>query len=107
MDSKSAIGYSLALPAPSFILLAHRSPLTAHHSPHTAHRAPPTVHRLPLATSLATHYVTGDSLLCYFTRLPEFKFWYSLTKAFVVAFFLTFFAVFNIPVRRHYMVVCA
>jgi len=39
-----------------------------------------------------------DEFRPFIRRLPEFKFWYSLTKAFVVAFFLTFFQVFNIPV---------
>lgn len=31
-------------------------------------------------------------------RLPEFKFWYSCTKAFVIAFFMTFFSFFDVPV---------
>ncbi|XP_042040607.1 protein RER1A-like [Salvia hispanica] len=31
-------------------------------------------------------------------RLPEFKFWYSITKAFCIAFVLTFFSVFDVPV---------
>ncbi|KAL8225922.1 hypothetical protein R6Q57_018479 [Mikania cordata] len=31
-------------------------------------------------------------------RLPEFKFWYSLTKAFCIAFVLTFFSMFDVPV---------
>merc|ERR1719198_1074197 len=39
-----------------------------------------------------------DEYRPFIRRLPEFKFWYSLTKAFVVAFVLTFFSVFNIPV---------
>uniref|UniRef100_A0A7S0LBM4 Protein RER1 n=1 Tax=Coccolithus braarudii TaxID=221442 RepID=A0A7S0LBM4_9EUKA len=39
-----------------------------------------------------------DDFRPFIRRLPEFKFWYSLTKAFVVAFTLTFFQVFNIPV---------
>ena len=39
-----------------------------------------------------------DEFRPFIRRLPEFKFWYSLTKAFCVAFFLTFFSVFNIPV---------
>ena len=30
--------------------------------------------------------------------MPEFKFWYSATKATVIAFFCTFFEFFNIPV---------
>lgn len=31
-------------------------------------------------------------------RLPEFKFWFSLTKAFCLAFALTFFSAFDVPV---------
>ncbi|KAK1427445.1 hypothetical protein QVD17_16131 [Tagetes erecta] len=31
-------------------------------------------------------------------RLPEFKFWYSLTRAFCIAFMLTFFSMFDVPV---------
>ncbi|XP_043708196.1 protein RER1A-like [Telopea speciosissima] len=31
-------------------------------------------------------------------RLPEFKFWYSITKAFCIAFVMTFFIVFDVPV---------
>mmetsp|Transcript_11962 Transcript_11962/g.16219 ORF Transcript_11962/g.16219 Transcript_11962/m.16219 type:complete len:199 (-) Transcript_11962:255-851(-) len=31
-------------------------------------------------------------------RLPEFKFWYSCTKAFVTAFCMTFFSFFDVPV---------
>lgn len=34
----------------------------------------------------------------FIRRLPEFKFWYSATKAVVVAMFCTFFDAFNIPV---------
>lgn len=39
-----------------------------------------------------------DEFRPFIRRLPEFKFWYSMTKAFVVCFFMTFFSVFNIPV---------
>ena len=39
-----------------------------------------------------------DEFRPFIRRLPEFKFWYSLTKAFVIAFFMTFFQVYNIPV---------
>lgn len=39
-----------------------------------------------------------DEFRPFIRRLPEFKFWYSLTKAFIVCFFMTFFSVFNIPV---------
>ena len=31
-------------------------------------------------------------------RVPEFKFWYNSSKAIVIAFFLTFFKIFDIPV---------
>lgn len=34
----------------------------------------------------------------FIRRLPEFKFWYSGTKAIGYAFFCTFFAFFNVPV---------
>jgi len=34
----------------------------------------------------------------FIRRLPEFKFWYSASKATVIAFVCTFFQVFNIPV---------
>ncbi|KAJ0972263.1 hypothetical protein J5N97_020222 [Dioscorea zingiberensis] len=30
--------------------------------------------------------------------LPEFKFWYAITKAFCVAFVMTFFSIFDVPV---------
>jgi len=39
-----------------------------------------------------------DEFRPFIRRLPEFKFWYSLTKAFCVAFVMTFFSLFNIPV---------
>jgi len=39
-----------------------------------------------------------DEFRPFIRRLPEFKFWYSLTKAFVIAFFMTFFNMFNVPV---------
>jgi hypothetical protein len=31
-------------------------------------------------------------------RLPEFKFWYSCTRAITIAYFMTFFEIFNVPV---------
>ncbi|XP_078445706.1 protein RER1B-like [Wolffia australiana] len=34
----------------------------------------------------------------FIRRLPEFKFWYAMTKAFLVAFAMTFFSVFDVPV---------
>ncbi|CAM6094664.1 unnamed protein product [Calypogeia fissa] len=40
----------------------------------------------------------SDEFKPFIRRLPEFKFWYALTKAFVVAFSLTFFSIFDVPV---------
>lgn len=40
----------------------------------------------------------SDEFRPFIRRLPEFKFWYSATKATVIAFFCTFFEFFNIPV---------
>lgn len=40
----------------------------------------------------------SDEFKPFIRRLPEFKFWYSITKAFIVAFFMTFFSVFDVPV---------
>eukprot|EP00850_Spirogloea_muscicola_P009638 SM000054S18124 [mRNA] locus=s54:646657:648237:+ [translate_table: standard] len=40
----------------------------------------------------------SDEFKPFIRRLPEFKFWYAVTKAFVVAFVLTFFPVFDVPV---------
>jgi len=40
----------------------------------------------------------NDEFRPFIRRLPEFKFWYSATKATVIAFFCTFFEFFNIPV---------
>merc|ERR1712054_483907 len=39
-----------------------------------------------------------DEFRPFIRRLPEFKFWYSVTKAFLVAMTMTFFSFFNIPV---------
>ncbi|OAY35509.1 protein RER1A [Manihot esculenta] len=39
-----------------------------------------------------------DEFRPFVRRLPEFKFWYSVTKAFCIAFLMTFFAVFDVPV---------
>jgi len=41
---------------------------------------------------------SNDEFKPFMRRLPEFKFWYSGTKAVVVATFCTFFEAFNIPV---------
>lgn len=40
----------------------------------------------------------SDEFKPFIRRLPEFKFWYALTKAFCVAFLMTFFSVFDVPV---------
>jgi len=40
----------------------------------------------------------SDEFRPFIRRLPEFKFWYSATKATVIAFVCTFFNIFNIPV---------
>merc|ERR1712098_828141 len=40
----------------------------------------------------------NDEFRPFIRRLPEFKFWYSATKATVIAFACTFFDFFNIPV---------
>ncbi|XWS45445.1 hypothetical protein CRYUN_Cryun15aG0137500 [Craigia yunnanensis] len=40
----------------------------------------------------------SDEFKPFIRRLPEFKFWYAITKAFVVAFVLTFFSVLDVPV---------
>ncbi|XVE82594.1 hypothetical protein DITRI_Ditri16bG0018100 [Diplodiscus trichospermus] len=40
----------------------------------------------------------SDEFKPFIRRLPEFKFWYATTKAFVVAFVLTFFSVLDVPV---------
>ncbi|GMN37348.1 hypothetical protein TIFTF001_006733 [Ficus carica] len=40
----------------------------------------------------------SDEFKPFIRRLPEFKFWYSFTKAFCVAFVMTFFSMFDVPV---------
>ncbi|XP_021714367.1 protein RER1A-like isoform X1 [Chenopodium quinoa] len=40
----------------------------------------------------------SDEFRPFVRRLPEFKFWYSLTKAFCIAFSMTFSSVFDVPV---------
>lgn len=41
---------------------------------------------------------SGDEFRPFMRRLPEFKFWHSTTKAFVIATVCTFFDALNIPV---------
>ncbi|XP_052196795.1 protein RER1B [Diospyros lotus] len=40
----------------------------------------------------------SDEFKPFIRRLPEFRFWYSITKAFIVAYILTFFSVLDVPV---------
>ncbi|KAF3439005.1 hypothetical protein FNV43_RR17280 [Rhamnella rubrinervis] len=40
----------------------------------------------------------SDEFRPFVRRLPEFKFWYSLIKAFCIAFVMTFFSAFDVPV---------
>ncbi|GFP85889.1 protein rer1b [Phtheirospermum japonicum] len=40
----------------------------------------------------------SDEFKPFIRRLPEFKFWYAITKAFCVAFVMTFFSMFDVPV---------
>ncbi|MGH0186562.1 UNVERIFIED_CONTAM: hypothetical protein FKN15_022104 [Acipenser sinensis] len=46
--------------------------------------------------ALPTHH--NEEFRPFIRRLPEFKFWYSATKAVLVAMVMTFFEMFNIPV---------
>ncbi|KAH1057923.1 hypothetical protein J1N35_035988 [Gossypium stocksii] len=40
----------------------------------------------------------SDEFRPFIRRLPEFKFWYSITKAFCIGFLMTFFSIFDVPV---------
>ncbi|XP_073286575.1 protein RER1B-like [Primulina huaijiensis] len=40
----------------------------------------------------------SDEFKPFIRRLPEFKFWYAITKAFCIAFVMTFFSMFDVPV---------
>ncbi|CAA7035856.1 unnamed protein product [Microthlaspi erraticum] len=40
----------------------------------------------------------SDEFRPFVRRLPEFKFWLSITRAFVIGFLMTFFDVFDVPV---------
>ncbi|KAL9241585.1 hypothetical protein vseg_015681 [Gypsophila vaccaria] len=42
--------------------------------------------------------LSSDEFRPFVRRLPEFKFWYSITKAVCIAFVMTFFEVFDVPV---------
>ncbi|KAJ8486056.1 hypothetical protein OPV22_018541 [Ensete ventricosum] len=41
---------------------------------------------------------SSDEFRPFVRRLPEFKFWHSIAKAFCIAFVLTFFSAFDVPV---------
>ncbi|KAL5556935.1 hypothetical protein UlMin_039171 [Ulmus minor] len=56
----------------------------------------PEVHELSDGPSLPTR--GSDEFRPFVRRLPEFKFWYSITKAFFIAFVMTFFSAFDVPV---------
>ncbi|XP_044487834.1 protein RER1A-like isoform X2 [Mangifera indica] len=40
----------------------------------------------------------SDEFRPFVRRLPEFKFWYCITKSFCIGFVMTFFSVFDVPV---------
>ncbi|KAK9713564.1 hypothetical protein RND81_06G035600 [Saponaria officinalis] len=42
--------------------------------------------------------LASDEFRPFLRRVPEFKFWYSITKAVCIAFVMTFFEVFDVPV---------
>ncbi|PRQ48055.1 putative retrieval of early ER protein Rer1 [Rosa chinensis] len=56
----------------------------------------PEIHDLSDGPSLPTR--GSDEFRPFVRRLPEFKFWYSITKAFCIAFVMTFFSAFDVPV---------
>ncbi|CAH9078147.1 unnamed protein product [Cuscuta europaea] len=56
----------------------------------------PEIHELSEGPTLPTR--GSDEFRPFVRRLPEFKFWHSLTKAFCIAFVLTFFSAFDVPV---------
>lgn len=41
---------------------------------------------------------SSDEFKPFVRRLPEFKFWYSATRAVVIAFFCSWSEIFNLPV---------
>eukprot|EP01084_Bolivina_argentea_P289863 497819_1 len=48
--------------------------------------------------SLPTHKEDLDDFQPFIRRVPEFKFWWSATKAVLISMFLTLFSLFDIPV---------
>ncbi|KAL8487517.1 hypothetical protein ACS0TY_023541 [Phlomoides rotata] len=56
----------------------------------------PEIHSVTDGPGLPTR--GSDEFRPFVRRLPEFKFWHTLTKAFLIAFVLTFFSAFDVPV---------
>ncbi|KAF7809857.1 protein RER1A-like [Senna tora] len=56
----------------------------------------PEIQELSDGPSLPTR--GSDEFRPFVRRLPEFKFWYSIMKAFCIAFVMTFFSMFDVPV---------
>ncbi|XP_050365827.1 protein RER1A-like [Argentina anserina] len=56
----------------------------------------PEIHDLSDGPTLPTR--GSDEFRPFVRRLPEFKFWYSITRAFYIAFLMTFFDAFDVPV---------
>lgn len=56
----------------------------------------PEIHSLNDGPALPTR--GSEEFRPFVRRLPEFKFWHTLTKAFLIAFVLTFFSAFDVPV---------
>ncbi|CAK9144204.1 unnamed protein product [Ilex paraguariensis] len=56
----------------------------------------PEIQELSDGPSLPTR--GSDEFRPFVRRLPEFKFWHSITKAFCIAFVLSFFSAFDVPV---------
>ncbi|CAH9077861.1 unnamed protein product [Cuscuta europaea] len=52
----------------------------------------------PELEALDGHARDSDEYIPFVRRLPEFLLWYAATKAFVVAFFMTFCSLFDVPV---------
>ncbi|KAJ0986760.1 hypothetical protein J5N97_005116 [Dioscorea zingiberensis] len=59
---------------------------------------PETQELLDGSSSPALPIKSTDEFRPFVRRLPEFKFWYSIVKAFFIAFIMTFFSVFDVPV---------
>ncbi|CAN6541895.1 hypothetical protein FF1_018794 [Malus domestica] len=58
----------------------------------------PEIHDLSSSDGPSLPTRGSDEFRPFVRRLPEFKFWYSITKAFCIAFAMTFFSAFDVPV---------